>query len=175
MPHHPCHIWIPPSCPFLLLPVLVVPAWIGLISAPEPPGQWRWGHVAHSSQMKAHSRPLGEKTSCFSVGDTVSAQCWGHPNFCGWKKSLEGMPDNEANMEDKGAESPRKAPLTPSWYLDPAVPEASLPLTLKVQLCESIKAFFPMPTGYEFLSLPTKIKSMGYTLATGPSVNVQGL
>ena len=92
-------------------------------------------HIAHSSQMKAHPRPLGEKTNCFSVGDTVSAQCWGHSYFCGGKKSLERMIDNEANVEDKGAESPRKAPLTPSGYLDPAVPESSLPL--KVQLCES--------------------------------------
>ena len=89
MPHHPCHIWIPPSRPFLLLPVLVVLAWIGLISAPEPPGQWRRGHVAHSSRMKAHSRPLGEKTSCFSVGDTVVCSVLGTPQFL-WVEEKPG-------------------------------------------------------------------------------------
>lgn len=119
-PYHPCNIWIPPSCPFLLLLVLVVLAWIGLISAPEPSGQWRRG--AYRSQQSNESSPQT------SGGKDKLLLCWGHSYFCGWKKSLERMIDNEANLEDKGAESPRKAPLTPSGYLYPAVPESSLPL-----------------------------------------------
>ena len=70
MLHHPCNIWIPPSCPFLLLPVLVVLAWIGLISAPEPPGQWRRG--AYRSQQSNESSPQ------IPGGKDKLLLCWGH-------------------------------------------------------------------------------------------------
>lgn len=97
----------------------------------------------------------GGKDKLLLCGDTVPAQCWGHPNFCGWKESLEGMPDSEANVKDKGAESPRKAPLTPTGYLDPAVPEASLPL--KFSYVNLLRLSSLRPQDISFCHFPLKL------------------
>lgn len=144
-PYHPCNIWIPPSRPFLLLPVLVVPTH-GLVRFQLQSHQGSVKGIISSQQSneKTHSRPPGEKTSCFSAGNTVSPSVGDTP-ISGWKESLEGMPGSEASAAEgqRSREPQRKAPLTPTGYLDPAVPEASLPL--KFQLCFSLfKAFFPL-------------------------------
>ena len=65
------------------------------------------------------------------------------------------MPDNEANVEDKGAESPRKAPLTLSQYLDPAVPEASLPL--KFSYVSLLRLSSLCPQDMSFCHFPLKL------------------